>query len=142
MNPTRCLPLALLALSFAASAQAQTVTQPTAVEATKAKLVGRIHQLTLGSEPRCAHPGVASDFHKELGRFRRTYDTLMRSVVESSHYEPARQRFARQARFDPVSDTIDRVSGECEYLASLMRSMIDTPQGQQSVREIEATLAR
>jgi hypothetical protein len=113
-------------------------------ERQKARIVSRTYQMTYGSVERCkrATPTAAEEFQKELTRFVKQNAALMKQVTESPHYARAREKFARHEKVNPARDTPEELAGECKYLAGLMRSMLDTPDGIQSVKEIQETLSK
>ncbi len=110
----------------------------------KAKLVSRLYQATYGSVERCKHatPAAAGEFQTELTRFVKQNASLMKLIVDSPHYARAREQFARHETVDPTRDTPENLAGECQFLAGLLRSMLDTPDGRQSAKEWQETLSK
>lgn len=113
-------------------------------EKAKAKIVSRLYQATYGNSKRCfkSTPEASQEFDAELHKFTEKNSVLMKLVPESEYYEPARARF-------PVKDEQDEGEGgpevrasECKYLASLLRSMNDTEEGQAVVKGYEALLSK
>jgi hypothetical protein len=124
----------------------QSLAQTTArdPEREKAKIVSRTYQMTYGSVERCKHatPAAAEEFQKELARFVKQNAALMKQVTESPHYAKAREHFAPEQKVDPAKDSPEDLAGECKFLAALMRSMLDTPDGIQSVKKNQETLSK
>lgn len=114
------------------------------LEKSKAKIFSRLYQATYGQTERCkkAPPDIAAEFQSELTRFVEANGTLMKRVVQSQYYEPARQRFSKHEAVDPVRDTPEKLGGECKHLARILRSMSDTPEGKKTVKEYEETLSQ
>jgi len=114
------------------------------LERNKAKIVSRLYQATYGQVERCkkATPDAAAEFQNELSRFVEINGNLIKQVIQSPYYDPARQRFSKHEAVDPVQDTPESLGRECKYLVQLLRSMNDTPEGKKSVKEYEALLSR
>lgn len=138
------IPSVAFALSAAASlAVAAEAPSTTDASRKQAKFVHRTYQMTLGAEARCAHEALTAsgEFKTELQRFQQKYPVLMERLKSSPHYPEAVARFAPMAKFNPATDPVEKINGECLYVASLMRSMVDTEEGQRSAKEVEAVLS-
>ena len=112
-------------------------------EKKKAKTVSRLYQATYGSSERCkaATPDAAQEFKNELSRFVEINSNLVNLMIRSPYYEAARKKFANHYNADPVRDTTKSLSGECKYLASLLRDMNDNPSGKKAAKEFEVLLS-
>lgn len=134
----------VLGVSFSATSFAEPPTEIGQLEKSKAKIVSRLYQATYGQTERCkkAPPEIATEFQSELTRFIEANGKLMKQVVESKYYEPARQNFSKHETVDPARDTPEKLGGECKYLVQLLRSMSDTPEGKKAVKEYEGTLSK
>src|SRR5450830_553238 len=124
-------------LSFAGEPSNISVT-----ERNKAKIVSRLYQATFGSIERCqkATPDAAKEFENELHRFVDLNANLVNLVTQSPHYNDARKKFSHHETMDPARDNPESLAGECKYLALLLRSMNDSPDGKNAVKEYEAQL--
>lgn len=111
---------------------------------TKAKIVSRLYQATYGARERCkkATPIAAAEFENDLTRFVGEKANLIKLVTQSPHYDSARQNFATHIVIDPAKETSEMLAGECNYLALMLRAMIDTPEGQKSAKEFETLLSK
>lgn len=129
-------------LSTASFAQAPPDTGQ--LEKSKEKIVSRLYQATYGQSERCkkAPPEIAAEFKNELTRFVEANGMLMKQLVQSPYYEPARQKFSKHDAADSARDTPEKLGGECKYLAELLRTMSDTPGGRKAVKEYEETLSK
>jgi hypothetical protein len=134
----------LIGVLFPPAIFAGTPGDSSAPEKRKSKIVSRLYQATYGSAERCkkAPPDVAAEFQSELTRFVETNGHLMKLVVRSPYYEPARQKFSRHEAIDPARDTPEKLARECQHLAQLLRSMSDTPEGKKAVKEYEGALSK
>ena len=110
----------------------------------QAKLVSRLYDLTHGYEQRCrnASPDAATEFAAALVRFTEKNPRLMALLVESPHYATTRSRFAARTPTETASETATQLGHACTYLASLMRALSDTAEGQKSVKEFEEILSQ
>jgi hypothetical protein len=133
--------LSMSALFCASSFAQAPVVDP---ERQKAKIVSRTYQMTYGSAERCkqATPAAAAEYQTELTRFVKEHAALMKLVTESPHYAKAREQFARHEKADPARDTPEKLANECTYLASILRSMLDTPDGKQAAKDLQETLTK
>lgn len=135
------LPLITL-LATSAFAQPSTAMNP--LEKNKAKIVSRLYQATYGASERCqkAPAQAAAEFQSELNRFVGNHGRLMQQLVDSPYYDDARKQFSKHARVDLQQDTPEKLGGECQSLAQLLRSMNDTPEGKKAVQQYEDTLSK
>lgn len=129
---------------FSASSFAQSAAPTTDIERQQAKIVSRLYQATYGSVERCKHatPAAAQEFQTELTRFVKQNAGLMKQITESQYYGRARERFAPEQKVDPARDTPEKLAGECQFLAEILRTMLDNPDGRQSVKEFQETLSK
>jgi len=134
------IPLTLCLVSFASNAGTPPATD---VERNKAKLVSRLYQATHGASERCksANPKAAKEFQNELTAFLAANARLMELVIQSPHYVMARERFAKHKVIDPERDTPESLASECKYLAGLLQSMTNTPEGKKAAEEYERLLS-
>src|SRR5262245_3949746 len=101
---------------FCASSFAQSPTGDP--ERQKAKIVSRTYQMTYGSKERCKN---TAKFQTELARSVKEKTVYMRRVTGTPHYPRAREQSARHEKIDPARDTPEKLAGECQYLAELLR---------------------
>lgn len=136
--------ITLLAVLFSNASFAEPVTEKSQLEKNKAKIVSRLYQATYGETARCqkAPSDIATEFQKELTRFVELNDKLMKLVVGSPYYDPARQTFSKLATIDPTRDTPQKLGMECKYLAQLLHSMNDSPEGKKAVKEYVDMLSK
>lgn len=134
----------LLGALFSFVSFAETPSSASQVEKNKAKIASRIYQATYGQTERCkkAPSEIAAEFQNELTRFVEENGMLMKRVVQSPYYEPARQKFSKHEVVEPARDTPEKLGGECKYFAQLLRSMSDTPGGKKAVKEYEEILSK
>lgn len=114
------------------------------LERSKAKVVSRLYQAIYGHAQRCkkASPDAASEYKNEVGRFSEANAGLLKLVIVSPYYAPAKQKFSKHENPDQTLDTPESLAGECKALAQLVRSMNDSQEGKKAVKEYEALLSK
>lgn len=107
-------------------------------EKQKAKLVSRLYQATYGASKRCerATPEVTSEFKKTLKRYEKENKLLMKLVKQSPYYDKAIKEYAIFYEFNPQRDTKESISQECEFIATVLKADMDTPNGKRDVQNI------
>lgn len=135
--------IALLTVLCSTTSFAEAPSANSINEKKKAKTVSRLYQATYGSSERCkaAGPDAAQAFENELNRFVDINANLIKLVIQSPHYDAARKQFANHVTVNPARDTPDKLSDECNYLAQILRSMNDTPEGKKAAKEYEVLLS-
>ena len=113
-------------------------------EREKAKLVSRFYQITYGSSEKCKSAPLesAKKFQTVLDRFLATNEKIMALVVNSPHYAAAQTGYAKYATLDTERDTPESLTQECEYMATFMSWLIDSPYWPRMVKEHEEMLSQ
>lgn len=135
--------IGLFAILYSTASFAEAPADNSINEKKKAKIVSRLYQATYGSIERCkeATPDASQEFKNELDRFVEINANLVNLMTRSPYYEAARKQFANHFNVDPALDTTKSLSGECKYLASLLRDMNDNPSGKKAAKEYEVLLS-
>ena len=135
--------IALLTFLYSTTSFADAPVDNSINEKKKAKIVSRLYQATYGSIERCkaATPDAAQEFKNELNHFVELNANLVNLMTRSPYYEAARKQFANHYIVDPAQDTTKSLSGECKYLALLLRGMNDSPNGKKAAKEYEELLS-
>ncbi|MFW2373391.1 MAG: hypothetical protein ACN4GM_09755 [Gammaproteobacteria bacterium] len=95
------------------------------------KYVSRFYQVTDGALGRCSSDYIGT-FKVTLDKFKSTYPELMSLVNNSKYYQRAVNNFADDIERSK-SETQKKLSRECQYVDYLLKEMLNTEKGKNSV---------
>ncbi|MFZ6872333.1 hypothetical protein ACO0LF_09735 [Undibacterium sp. Di27W] len=112
--------------------------------AAQAKVVSRLYELTVIYQDRCARadPAAAQEYKTELQRFNSTYPKLQQLLTASPHYATAVSNYKNEVASESNDEKQASTSDECRHMSFLLRSMTDTPEGAQAVKEYVDILSK
>ena len=95
------------------------------------KYVSRIYQITDGALARCSSDYI-KHFEVTLNKFKKIYPELMSLVNNSKYYQRAVKNFADDIERSKT-ESQEKLSRECQYTEYLLKSMLNTDDGEKSV---------
>jgi len=95
------------------------------------KYVSRFYQVTDGALGRCSSDYIGA-FKVTLDEFKSTNHELMSLVSNSKYYQQAVNNFADDIERSK-NETQEKLSRECQYVDYLLKEMLNTEKGKNSV---------